>query len=217
MTDAARVAPAWALHLERRWRNFIEKSIGVATIRWHDLLGKFFHWPAALPVIPEVGELVRPDELVLELHWCNHQIWHHEDLARSRADAYVAGAKRNIDVLNQRRNDLIEAIDEVLVGEQMATGDYNSETLGSILDRCSVTALKTYHTRCLIVANRDRGDLALVDNLRARNEVLSDQLDFLGQHADLLYFQMKHGLRRTRVFRQLKLYNSPHTNPYVNS
>ena len=51
-------------------------------------------------------------DLVSQLAQANVELWHEEDKARELDDAVVAKAKRNVDKLNQRRNDLIEKIDD---------------------------------------------------------------------------------------------------------
>jgi len=51
-------------------------------------------------------------DLVAELSQTNVELWHEEDKARVDDDLQVAKAKRNVDKFNQKRNNLIERIDD---------------------------------------------------------------------------------------------------------
>ena len=95
-------------------------------------------------------------ELICTQHSFNFELWHQEDIARSKevSDSEIATVKRAIDRLNQARNDHIEKIDDWLTEEIARLGiqvqdnaRLRTETPGSAVDRLSIMALRLYHYR----------------------------------------------------------------------
>ena len=66
--------------------------------------------------------------LIARLAQTNIELWHEEDKARVDDDHQVAAAKRAVDKLNQKRNDLIERIDAEVV--RMARAARGEEVKG---------------------------------------------------------------------------------------
>jgi hypothetical protein len=151
-------------------------------------------------------------------HWANFELWHEEDKARdpSSTSEQIANVKHVIDRLNQRRNDLVEVIDGMLlteVGAQNGRAPLNSESPGLIIDRLSILALKIYHTE------EESHRATASEKHRKRNSerlaLLEEQRHDLAVCLDRLWAEVLAGDRRFKLYRQMKMYNDPELNPVV--
>ncbi len=180
--------------------------------RLHDeALAEWYAGTAAEP--PEAADIAG---LVRAQHFCNFTLWGLEDEARRRDvdDTVIAGIKRSIDARNQRRNDLIERIDEailaVLPPADPEHGEQHSETAGQMIDRLSILSLKIWH----MGVNAERtDDPALAAQCAAKLEVLQAQRLDLAACLRRLLEDCRKGRRFFKLYRQFKQYNDPRLNP----
>lgn len=177
------------------------------------------HWHGALgqdALGPDAGEEL--SALVLGNHRANYDLWHEEDQARAPevSDGGIARVKRSIDRLNQRRNDVVEAMDELLLREAPGQPDgapLHSETPGMMIDRMSILALKIFHTREQV----ERRDATEAHRLRNADRLaaLEEQRRDLTACLNSLWREVLRGNRRFKVYRQMKMYNDPELNPAI--
>lgn len=154
-------------------------------------------------------------------HQANFELWHLEDETRAphANDHQIAEVKRAIDRVNQRRNDLMERCDALLLealaaqGLPAAEAALHSESPGLILDRLSILALKIFHTR--EETRRADAPEGHVARNRERFRLLEEQRSDLAGCLDQLWAQIIRGERRFKLYRQLKMYNDPSLNPAV--
>jgi hypothetical protein len=172
-------------------------------------------WHREPAIASTEGRLVR---LIIEQHNKNFVLWHEEDLARAplASPQQIAQTKRNIDALNQARNDLIETIDTELLLELknagvVMSGALHSETPAMMIDRLSILSLKIFHT----VEQVHRTDVSgeHVNRNRERLDILREQRKDLAAALNELWHDVLVGKRRFKLYRQLKMYNDPELNP----
>lgn len=160
--------------------------------------------------------------LVCQQHTYNYQLWHEEDIARSRdvTDQKIAQVKRNIDGFNQKRNDQIEVIDDWISGwlhehqiEPQPEARINTETPGSVIDRLSIMSLRIYH----MLEQTERNDVEQdhIERVRAKLDVCYQQRTDLSRSLKELLVDIQSGTKRHKTYRQFKMYNDPTLNPYL--
>lgn len=158
------------------------------------------------------------DFLLFDKCWIDTVQWHYEDLIRVPDINPAEGMelKRLIDASNQRRTDMVEKIDDWFIEvfknvTPSSDATVNSESPAWIIDRLSILALKIYHMK--EQASRTNVDEEHKASANAKLAVLEEQQTDLSTSFDELLADIGDGKRRMKVYRQMKLYNDPSTNP----
>jgi hypothetical protein len=160
-------------------------------------------------------------EFIEANHFFNTKLWNEEDLARRKkvSDTEIANNKRAIDSFNQKRNDYIEKIDNLIFeGIPHLTemrGKQNSETLGAMIDRLSILSLKIFHMSLQTL--RDDIEKTHIEVCMNKLTILKKQRHDLCVCFDELRMDCKDGLRHFKLYRQFKMYNDPNLNPKMYS
>ena len=184
-------------------------------------LNEVVQWHVKAPE-PDYVEASDLPNLVSKQHYFNFELWHQEDMARDpdAPDSKIAAVKRAIDVLNQRRNDMIEQMDQYLLDalqskniKYTADAEMNSETPGSIIDRLSINALKIYHM------DEEIQRLDVTDEhwkkCSGKLSVLQDQRNDLKKSLETLLADLSSGKKQLKVYQQMKMYNHEILNPVL--
>ena len=152
--------------------------------------------------------------------WIDTVQWHFEDLIR---DPHIVpedgmNLKRRIDRSNQDRTDLVEQIDSYfrhLYSEVIPLPDatINTESPAWAIDRLSILALKIYHMK----EQTERTDASAehIEKCKAKLDILLEQQKDLCTAIDQLLDDIQNGRKYMKVYRQMKMYNDPATNPIL--
>ena len=152
--------------------------------------------------------------------WIDTVQWHLEDLIRDpHIDLSEAlQLKRRIDHSNQDRTDLVEDLDSYFLqqfSEVKVLDDarLNTESPAWAVDRLSILELKIWHMKEQ-VERKDASEEHL-NRCKLKLSVLLEQRVDLSTAIDQLLEDYQAGRKVMKVYRQMKMYNDPSTNPVL--
>ncbi len=152
--------------------------------------------------------------------WIDTVQWHLEDIIRDpHIDPIKAlEIKRRIDRSNQDRTDLVEQIDSYFRQKYsdvtpLPDARLNTESPAWAVDRLSILALKIYHMREQTL--RQDATPEHIERCKGKLNVLLEQQVDLSTAIDQLLEDIEAGRKYMKVYRQMKMYNDPSTNPVL--
>ncbi len=152
--------------------------------------------------------------------WIDTVQWHLEDIIRDpKIDpAEALSLKRRIDRSNQDRTDLVEQIDSYFHQkysdvEPLDNARLNTESPAWAIDRLSILALKIYHMREQV--EREDANDEHKQKCTGKLNILLEQQKDLSLAIDQLLEDIESGRKYMKVYRQMKMYNDPNTNPVL--
>lgn len=153
-------------------------------------------------------------------NWIDTVQWHLEDIIRDPNINPVEALKlkRRIDKSNQDRTDLVEKIDSYFYTQYhevkaMPDATINTESPAWAVDRLSILALKIFHMREQV--ERQDATPEHRQTCQQKLNVLLCQKDDLCMAVDQLLADFEAGRKFMRVYKQMKMYNDPDTNPIL--
>ena len=160
------------------------------------------------------------EHLLYEKNWIDTVQWHYEDIIRDPEIDPVEGMKlkRKIDSSNQNRTEMVEYIDSYFLNlysniESTKEAKVNSESPAWAIDRLSILILKIYHmdeeSKRTDVSENHR------KNCQDKLDVLLEQQKDLSESIDQLLEDISNGVKKMKVYKQMKMYNDESLNPVL--
>ncbi len=153
-------------------------------------------------------------------NWIDTVQWHLEDIIRDPEinPSEALQLKRRIDKSNQDRTDLVEMIDSYFLDtykdiKAAEDATINTESPAWAVDRLSILALKIYHME--EQTRRNDADEEHIGKCRNKLNVLLEQQKDLSSAIDRLIADIEAGRKYMKVYKQMKMYNDPSTNPIL--
>jgi hypothetical protein len=157
-------------------------------------------------------------KLIYRLIKTNKTLWELEDSARlfELGDSHVADAKKDIDIYNQQRNDLIREIDALLYERfdvsRAGKESFYSESPGMIIDRLSIIFIKLSVVRRLIPLI-EKADLK--SEYLEKEKLLLSQIENIGNFLDLYIERLIKKEVFFEIQQAVKIYNDKRVKKYI--
>ena len=160
------------------------------------------------------------EHLLYQKNWIDTVQWHYEDSIRDPDIDPIEGMKlkRLIDSSNQNRTEMVEYIDSYFLNlySSVTTREnakVNTESPAWAIDRLSILILKIYHMQ--EESNRKDVSEDHRNNCQKKLNVLIEQREDLSESIDQLLIDLSTGIKKMRVYKQMKMYNDESLNPVL--
>ena len=160
------------------------------------------------------------EHLLYEKNWIDTVQWHYEDIIRDPNIDPSEGMKlkRLIDSSNQNRTEMVEYIDSYFLNlySSVTTREnakVNTESPAWAIDRLSILILKIYHME--EESNRKDVSEDHRNNCQKKLNILIEQREDLSESIDQLLIDLSTGIKKMRVYKQIKMYNDESLNPVL--
>ena len=160
------------------------------------------------------------EHLLYEKNWIATVQWHYEDIIRDPDIDPSEGMKlkRLIDSSNQNRTEMVEYIDSYFLNlysnvNPQENAKVNTESPAWAIDRLSILILKIYHME--EESNRKDVSEDHRNNCQKKLNVLIEQREDLSESIDQLLIDLSTGIKKMRVYKQMKMYNDESLNPVL--
>ena len=160
------------------------------------------------------------EHLLYKKNWIDTVQWHYEDIIRDPDIDPSEGMKlkRLIDSSNQNRTEMVEYIDSYFLNlysnvNPQENAKVNTESPAWAIDRLSILILKIYHME--EESNRKDVSEDHRNNCQKKLNVLIEQREDLSESIDQLLIDLSTGIKKMRVYKQMKMYNDESLNPVL--
>tara|TARA_B100000989_G_scaffold283395_1_gene249279 strand:- start:219 stop:848 length:630 start_codon:yes stop_codon:yes gene_type:complete len=160
------------------------------------------------------------EHLMYDKNWIDTVQWHYEDIIRDPDIDPNEGMKikRLIDSSNQNRTEMVEYIDSYFLNlyssvSPIENAKVNTESPAWAIDRLSILILKIYHME----EESNRKDVSddHRHNCQKKLNILIEQREDLSESIDQLLIDLSSGIKKMKVYKQMKMYNDESLNPVL--